>query len=111
MKRTTVYIASPYTKGNVAVNVKTQIDCYALLMDKGYAPFAPLYSHFQEMAHPRPYEQWIELDLTWVEVCDCLLRLPSESSGADGEVEFALKLDKPVFYSIASLRKHYEEHE
>jgi hypothetical protein len=109
MKRTTVYIASPYTKGNVAVNVKNQFDCYAKLQDLGYAPFAPLTSHFNEMFHPRPYEQWIELDLTWVEVCDCVLRLSGLSSGADGEVKFAKQLGKPVFYSIEELEKYYKK--
>lgn len=98
-----VYIASPYTKGDVAVNVKKQLDCFAELMDKGYAPFAPLYSHFQHMAHPRPYEQWIKLDLEWVKVCDCVLRLPGESSGADGEVSYAQENNIPVYYSIPEL--------
>jgi hypothetical protein len=98
-----VYIASPYTKGDVAVNVKAQIDAFAKLMDAGYAPFAPLYSHFQHMAHPRPYENWLKLDLEWIPVCDALLRLPGESSGADIEVELAKKLGKPVYYSIEEL--------
>lgn len=53
-----VYIASPYTKGDVAVNVKAQIDCADELISLGFAPFAPLYSHFQHMHHPRPYEDW-----------------------------------------------------
>ena len=102
-----VYIASPYTKGDVAVNVKVQLDTYDELMTKGFAPFAPLYSHFQHMAHPRPYEDWIKIDLEWVKVCDCLLRLPGESSGADGEVEFAKELGIPVYYSIEELCDAY----
>lgn len=104
-----VYIASPYTKGDVAVNVKAQLDCFARLMDyKEYAPFAPLYSHFQHMAHPRPYQDWIRLDKEWVAVCDCILRLPGESSGADGEVELAKSLGKTVFYSIEEMNKFYQ---
>lgn len=102
-----VYIASPYTKGDVAVNVKMQLDCANDLMDLGFAPFAPLYSHFQHMAHPRPYQDWINIDLVWVEVCDCVLRLGGESTGADGEVELAYKLGKPVFYSLAKLKDFY----
>lgn len=102
-----VYIASPYTKGDVAINVKRQLDCFDDLMTLGFAPFAPLYSHFQHMAHPRPYQDWIEMDKVWVEACDCLLRLDGESSGADGEVKLALELGKPVFYSIKELHKFY----
>ena len=104
-----VYIASPYTKGDVAVNVKVQLDCADELITLGFAPFAPLYSHFQHMAHPRPYSDWIEIDLEWVKVCDCLLRLEGDSSGADGEVKYANELGIPVFYSIAELVNFYKK--
>jgi len=102
----TVYIASPYTKGDVAVNVKAQLDCVNELMDLGFAPFAPLYSHFQHMAHPRPYEDWIKVDLEWVLRCDFVLRLQGESSGADGEVAHAINNKKEVFFSINDLKEH-----
>ena len=102
-----VYIASPYTKGDVAINVKVQLDCADKLMNMGFVPFVPLYSHFQHMAHPRPYADWIKLDLEWVRSCDCVLRLEGESSGADGEVEFAKKLGIPVYYSIEELSTIY----
>lgn len=103
MKPIKVYIASPYTLGDVAVNVKVQLDAVDELMNLGFAPYAPLYSHFQHMAHPRPYTDWVEIDFVWVEVCDCLLRLPGESKGADDEVKLALELGKPVFYTIKDL--------
>ena len=98
-----VYIASPYTLGDVAVNVKIQIDAANKLMNKGFAPFAPLYSHFQHMVHPRPYQDWINIDLEWLKVCDCVLRLDGESSGADGEVNLAKELNIPVYYSLDEL--------
>jgi hypothetical protein len=98
-----VYIASPYTLGDVAVNVKRQITTADYLMDLGYAPFVPLYSHFQHMFHPRPYTDWIDIDLEWVKVCDYVLRLDGESSGADGEVALAVSLGIPVVYNIEEL--------
>ncbi len=104
-----VYIASPYTLGDIAVNVKVQIDMADKLMDNEFAPFVPLYSHFQHMIHPRPYQDWIKIDLEWVKVCDCVLRLPGESSGADGEVKFAEELNIPVFYSLEELYKFYND--
>ena len=104
-----VYIASPYTLGDVAVNVKRQLDTVDILMNKGFAPFAPLYFHFQHIAHPRPEKDWLEVDLVWVEVCDVLLRLDGKSSGADGEVEHAKKFNIPVFYSIEDLCAYAEE--
>jgi len=101
-----VYIASPYTIGDVAVNVKRQLDCYDTLMTLGFAPYAPLYSHFQHMAHPRPYRDWIEIDKEWVIACDYVLRLPGDSTGADGEVELAQVHNIPVFYSIEELKNY-----
>lgn len=106
-KKIKVYIASPYTLGDVAVNVKAQMDCADELMDLGFAPFVPLYSHFQHMAHPRPYKEWTEIDLVWVEVCDAVLRLPGENKGADGEVEFAKEHGILVFYDIIELKKYF----
>ena len=95
-----LYIASPYTLGDVAINVKDQIDAAARLIDAGFAPFVPLYYHFQHMHHPRPPEVWVELDNHWISACDCLLRLPGESNGADDEVKLAVKLGLPIFYSV-----------
>lgn len=98
-----IYIASPYTKGDIAVNVKTQIDCANELMNLGFSPFIPLMSHFQHMMHPRPYQDWINNDLEWIGVCDALLRLPGESIGADMEVIFSQTKGIPVFYSVEEL--------
>ena len=102
------YIASPYTLGDIAINVKAQLDCANKLIEMGFAPFVPLYSHFQHMAHPQPYGIWVKLDLEWLHVCDCLLRLPGKSKGADNEVHYMESLNKPVFYSIENLKEHYE---
>lgn len=102
-----VYIASPYTIGDVAKNVKLQLDTVNKLMNKGFAPFAPLYSHFQHMVHPRPYEDWIKVDLEWVRVCDCLLRIGGESKGADDEVRCAKINGIPVFYTFQDLYRYY----
>ena len=105
MKR--VYIASPYTLGDVAANVKFQIDVAERLIGFGFAPFVPLLYHFQHMVHPRGYDDWVRLDLEWIGVCDCLLRLGGESKGADNEVRYALELGLPVFYSVDELCKYY----
>lgn len=98
-----IYIASPYTVGDTAMNVRAQIDAADELISLGFAPFCPLYSHFQHMIHPRSYDDWIKLDNVWVLACDGLLRLDGESSGADDEVELAVENGKPVFYSIEQI--------
>lgn len=98
-----VYIASAYTKGDTAVNVKVQLDMFNELATKGYAPFAPLWSHYQHIVHPLPYETWLALDLEWVKQCDVVLRIPGVSSGADREVAFAEERGIPVVYSAEEL--------
>jgi hypothetical protein len=98
-----VYLASPYTLGDVAVNVRKQMEMANLLIDLGYLPFVPLLYHFQHMFFPRAYEEWLAIDKEWVTVCDCVLRLEGESKGADGEVALANDKKIPVFYSINDL--------
>ena len=100
---TTVYIASPYTKGDVAINVRKSFEVADILVSKGYLPYTPLSSHFWHMMFPYPYEFWLDFDLAWILRCDCVLRLSGESIGADKEVEFAKVHDIPVFYSIDEL--------
>ena len=102
---TKVYIASPYTIGDTAVNVRRQIDAANELMDMGLLPFAPLMSHFHHLVHPRTYEQWMSWDLGWLASCDCVLRLGGESIGADIEVKEAIRLGKSVYYSIDEIKK------
>ena len=73
-----VYIASPYTKGDVAVNVRNSFIVADELVKLGYAPFPPLFSHFWHFLSPKPYETWTTLDKEWVLRCDCVLRLEGE---------------------------------
>ncbi len=100
-----VYIASPYTKGDVAQNIRRQIDVADELMNLGFSPFLPVLSHFQHIVCPRPYEEWMDNDLEWVLACDALLRLSGDSPGADREVLFAKKNHIPVFESLFELQE------
>jgi len=98
-----VYIASPYSKGDPAVNVRESFVIADDLLECGFVPYPPLYTHFWHIISPKPYHKWVRLDLEWIKKCDCILRLPGISNGADGEVEFAKKIGKPVFYSIEEI--------
>jgi hypothetical protein len=104
-----VFISSPYTLGDMALNVKKSIDAANELMTRGFAPYCPLLSHFQHIFHPREYEEWMQLDLEWLSVSNCILRLPGESSGADREVDKAKLLCLPIFYSFEELYRHYKQ--
>jgi len=98
-----VYIASPYTLGDPVVNVRTSLQAANALMELGYHPYAPLLSHFQHFLHPRPYEDWMRLDLAYLAVCQAVLRLPGRSKGAERECRLARFLKIPIYASIAEL--------
>jgi len=104
-KKKHIYIASSYSKGDGFVNTQRQIDCANKLIDMGYIPFSPLlmsvYLHAQI---ERDWQTWMDIDYSWVERCDGLIRLEGESKGADAEVEYAKKLGIPVFHSLEEIR-------
>lgn len=102
--RKLIYIASPYTIGDTEANVNRQIDTYAELIKLGFAPIAPLLSHFVEIKYPQDHSTWIDIDFAMLSKCDGLLRLDGESKGADLEVGFATDHDIPVYYSISELK-------
>lgn len=91
-----IYIASPYSVGDVAANVSTQIDAAHRIMDMGHAPIAPLLSHYLHIYRQRPYEEWLKSDLEIIRKVDVVLRLPGASKGADQETGLAEELDIPV---------------
>jgi hypothetical protein len=109
-----VYVASPYTKGDPAINTHFQCRTFDELMSGGIVmPYVPLVSHFQHTLFPRHYKDWIEYDLAILHKMDACLRLNavheplgyevSESSGADGEVDYCRKIGVPVFFDTPSL--------
>lgn len=104
-----IYVAGPYTIGDVAVNVRNAFELANKLADLGYAPFVPHYSHFWHMMFPRPYEFWLELDNQFLPHCDALIRLPGESSGSDKEEKLAKSLNIPVFYNIEDLNNFFNK--
>jgi hypothetical protein len=115
MNKPVVYIASPYTKGDPAVNAHFQCRVFDELMNDGIVwPVAALWSHFQHTVFPRPYQDWIAYDLAMIPRYDACLRLnattnrlPSyiirDSTGADNEVAAFQSLGKPVFYTTKDL--------
>jgi hypothetical protein len=95
-----VYIASPYSIGDTAVNVRAQIKASAELIEAGFCPVAPLLFHFVHIYAPQPYEVWMDIDDALLEKCDALWRLQGESKGADREVARAEELGIPVCHHL-----------
>lgn len=103
MKPKRIFVAGPYTSGDVAQNVRNAVLAANLLTQVGYIPYVPHLTHFWHLLCPHPIGFWYHLHLDWLEACDCLLRLPGESIGADREVERALELGIPVYLKIHDL--------
>jgi hypothetical protein len=97
-----VYIAGPYTQGDVAQNVRTAIRAGDAIAEAGGTPFIPHLSHFWHLVCPHEYEFWIAQDMEWLRSCDALVRLPGPSAGADAESKEAKRLGMPVFGSVAA---------
>lgn len=98
-----IYIAAPYTKGDVGQNVHNAIVIADALVAMGHTPYIPHLSHFWHLISPKPYHFWLKYDIEFLSICDCLLRLDGESDGADKEVELAQKIKLPVYYNMDEL--------
>lgn len=101
-----VFVSGPYTaptRREVEENVWTAIRAMHRLMDHGFAPLVPHLAHYAELRRPRPYEQWMALCFAWIPQAQAMFRLPSESPGADREVELARAIGIPVFESEDAL--------
>jgi hypothetical protein len=98
------YIASPYSNGDKEENVNLQIDAAEELINRGFAPYTPLLTHYQELRHPHPEHDWLELDSEFLACCDVFIRIKPikngkelTSNGADKEEAYANELKIPVF--------------
>jgi len=94
-----VYIAGPYAKGDIAINVANAVMAGDMVLDLGHIPYVPHLTHLWHLISPHPHEEWLTLDREWLKVCDMVLRIPGESAGADQEVELAEELGIPVVYN------------
>lgn len=104
-----VYVAGPYTKGDVAQNVRNAIQAGDRLAEAGYVPFIPHLTHFWHLIYPHDWNFWREQGLHWLEICDYVLCLPGKSLGASLEAYRAVDLDIPVYYSVEALLKEATE--
>lgn len=100
-----VYISGPLTKGDVLQNLRNAENVAAAIIDLGHDPFIPHLTQYVHTRHPKPYETWMRVDLAWVEVADCVLRLPGASAGADRECARAEQLGIPVFHFLTEIEE------
>jgi len=110
-----VYVAGPYTNPDPIENTHkalVEADTMYELSEHELVPVVPHLTAFWHLVRPHDYAHWLEYDLKVLSRCDAILRLPGESSGADGEVEFAEMNGIPVFHHRSEvflwLRKEQE---
>jgi len=102
-----IYICGPYTaesETEIDRNVAKALDVGLILWKKGHYPYIPHLTHFvdlraREKGIEMKWEEYIEWDKAWLEVCDALLYL-GNSKGARQELEYAKKLGKIIYYDV-----------
>lgn len=110
MSRLRVYISGPLSSsGDRAANVKREMGVAVELIKEGFAPLCPHLTHFLDETDSLGHGTWMEVDLPWVAVADCVLRLSGESKGADLECAEAVRLGIPVYLSVAELRANQNQ--
>ena len=99
----TVFIAGPYNDDAPLAERKANVDramqaAHELLI-AGFYPYVPHLSHFLHENQPLDRTIWLSLSNAFMQLCDCVLRLPGESPGSDEEVRGATAAGKPVFWA------------
>lgn len=92
-----VYVAGPMTKGDKEENLSRAIAAGEQLMAAGLAPHVPQCTYCWSDNFSHAHEEWMRIDLPWVEAADAVVRLSGESKGADMETAAAEKAGVPVF--------------
>lgn len=104
-----IYVAGPYSKGDVVLNIREAVQVGDALRLWGHVPFIPHMTYAWHMIVPHEVEYWYEYDLQWLEKCDALYRIAGESLGADKEVARAKELGLPIFYNFTDLYEYLSE--
>lgn len=106
--RPRIYLAGPYTQGDVVVNVQNAVDTAEDVLMADGLPYVPHLTHLWHLISPHEHAYWLALDLPWLRCCDAVYRLPGVSAGADQEVEEAQRCGIPVFETWEALSDFIE---
>lgn len=103
-ERPMVYVAGPYTRPDPVQNTHDTIHEANAIEDYGSVTcFIPHLTLLHHLVDPKPLEHWYEHDLATMARCDAVYRRPGDSTGADGEVAYAIEKGIPVFYDVPSV--------
>jgi hypothetical protein len=94
-----VYLTGPYTNPDPVLNVRAAVELADELVHV-CTPFVPHLTHLWHLVSPKPYPDWLALDLEYLERCDALARFGGASAGADAELDHARRLGMPTFEHV-----------
>lgn len=98
VQRILCYVAGPYVFPDPVENTHDTIMAAERLDATGLiTAYVPHLSLLWHLVAPHDADHWYGYDLAILDRCDCLLRLPGKSSGADNEVIFAHTRGIPCF--------------
>jgi hypothetical protein len=116
VRRPRIYISGPITNGGsiqsqevIKEHVGAAITAMLALIQRGMSPLAPQLTYYADPSGLIGHEVWLDVDTSWIDMSDALLRLPGESKGADFECDYAAKHGIPVFADVDSLAQCFEE--
>lgn len=95
-----IYVAGPYSTGDVALNVRAAVEAADALAAAGHVPYLPHLTHLWHLVSPHEYEFWLGYDEAWLRLCEAVVRLPGVSAGADRETDLAEALGMTVYASV-----------
>lgn len=100
-----VYVSGPYTQGDPVTNTQNAVKAGEVLLTKGYVPIIPHLSMLWHMMSPHDYRYWMDYDMKLLAMCEIMVRLPGESSGAEEELDWWVAHDVPwtKFYYVEEL--------
>lgn len=98
-----VYLAGPYSKPDPVLNMHEAIKVADRVLEFA-VPVIPHLTGIWHMVSPKPYDEWLEIDLQLMSRCDLVYRFGGESSGADAEVAKAHEWGITVVFSLAEAR-------
>lgn len=113
--RPRAYIAGPISNGGnkdpefLADNLIDGMAFTSRMWDLGFVPFCPHLSVIWNRFYERGYDEWIEYDKHWLDCCDCLIRMPGESKGADIEVEYAEQMGIDILRSEEEITEYLRQ--
>lgn len=107
-----VYVAGRYSDSNIIGclnNIHDGIRASVEVLKLGHACFCPWLDYqFQFFDKSLTVEDYYRYSMAWLEVSDCVLVIPNyeNSKGTLAEIERAVELDIPIYYSIVDLMEN-----